>query len=93
MLPKSKRSKVSQNESKKSNDRAAIESDTEGENGPDGVDGAIEEDEEEDDDGDSNVTPREAGQINRIYVENFMCHRKFGERFDYMASFSCSCQS
>lgn len=30
------------------------------------------------DEDDDNVTPREAGQINRIFVENFMCHRKFG---------------
>eukprot|EP01032_Pedospumella_encystans_P018896 gene18896-21497_t len=34
-------------------------------------------DDEEDEDGTGRTTPYEAGQIMKVYVENFMCHRKF----------------
>jgi len=33
--------------------------------------------EEDDDDETGRTTPYEAGQIMKVYVENFMCHRKF----------------
>lgn len=34
-------------------------------------------DDEEEEDGTGRTTPYEAGQIMKVYVENFMCHRKF----------------